>query len=779
MKLIHIIAGLVWGILVQLSIAEMQLEVTSLFKEGAVLQQEQENPVWGTAKPGARIVVQFAGKEVAENADKDGRWLVRLPNLPASAESRTMRISAGDELIELHNILVGEVWLCSGQSNMAMAVRQTRNAEAEIASGDLPNVRVFTVERRASETPVRDCTGMWEISSPDTAGKFSAIAWYFGREIHRETNVPVGLIVSAWSGSAIEAWTSHEVQAELPELEPLFKTWEERIAAVSPEEAAAASEAYERDLEAWRNSNVAAQKPRRPIDPRFHHHRPAVLFNGMIAPLIPYGIRGALWYQGETNGLTPESAALYRLQLPMLVNDWRSRWGQGDFPMAWVQLPFTNAVKPDWPTIREAMRLTQAELPNTGMAVALDLGEERLLHPKNKQAYAHRLALWARAEVYGQDIAGLSPLPAGFRVDGDAVVVDFENADGLSAKDGGQVTGFELRAANTAWQPAKAVIDGGSVRIQNDALNAPVAVRYAWANYPDANLFNGAGLPASPFQLGAVAAQLAPAAAKKSLTPPPTHPPLEHAEIATLLEGSERLEIFLLMGQSNMKGRGVMPRKPLRDPRIVMMHKKNDEWFLARHPLHLTGDPATFAGHDNAGVGPGLSFAETLLRHRPNDRVALIPCAVGGTRIERWKRGAPLYEDALRRAKLALEAGPEGKTRIAGALWLQGEADSTPERVPNYAAALDQLIEDLRTDLEIDDLPFLVSTIAELKADVEQRKAINEILVDLPNRVSNTAAVDARDLTGHIGDLVHLDTPTQNEIGRRFARRYLQLPKDR
>lgn len=270
----------------------------------------------------------------------------------------------------------------------------------------------------------------------------------------------------------------------------------------------------------------------------------------------------------------------------------------------------------------------------------------------------------------------------------------------------------------------------------------------------------------------------APAKGKKSTTPPPTKPPLDPIEISELPEPFERLDIFLLMGQSNMKGRGVMPDEPLRDPQIVMMHKGTDRWFLARHPLHLVGDPETFEGHDNAGVGPGLAFAQTVAEARPNTRIALVPCAVGGTQIARWAKGQRLYEDAVRRAKLALEQGPEGKTRIAGALWLQGEADSKEERVPIYSEKLTALVDNLRADLGIDDLPFIPSTIGEMRESEGMRKAINEILLSLPDKRPNTAAVDARDLKGHIGDFVHFDTATQNEIGKRFAEKWLELSGD-
>lgn len=264
---------------------------------------------------------------------------------------------------------------------------------------------------------------------------------------------------------------------------------------------------------------------------------------------------------------------------------------------------------------------------------------------------------------------------------------------------------------------------------------------------------------------------------EKAGTPDLTHVSLEPADFAALPEKTERVDIFLLLGQSNMKGRGAMPETPLRDPQIVMMHLRTDDWFLARHPLHLVGDPVNFEGADNAGVGPGLAFAQTLAETDPKTRIALIPCAVGGTRLGRWQKGQKLYEEAVRRAKLALRQGPEGKTRIAGALWLQGESDSqTPERIAAYPAAIAKLIGDLRADLAIPDLPFLACTIGELKPEsAKERAAINEILLKLPEDVPHTACIDSRSFAKDIGDRVHFDTPTQEEHGRRFADAYLRL----
>jgi hypothetical protein len=266
---------------------------------------------------------------------------------------------------------------------------------------------------------------------------------------------------------------------------------------------------------------------------------------------------------------------------------------------------------------------------------------------------------------------------------------------------------------------------------------------------------------------------------QRAQTPPPTKPPLAPADIASLPAGTDRLELYLLMGQSNMKGRGFMPEEPLRDPRIVMMHRKTDEWFLARHPLHLVGSPIDFEGHDNAGVGPGLAFAQALARKLDGARIALIPCAVGGTPISRWAKDQRLYDDCVRKAKLALSQGPAGKTRLRGALWLQGEAESRSEElIAAYPAALADLVDRLRADLGLPELPFVASTVGEMRPAPELNQklaAVNRVLLDLPDQRPNTACVDARELKSHIGDYVHFDTAAQEEIGRRFAAKYLEL----
>ena len=771
------------------SLPAAELRVANLFSDGAVLQRGMAIPVWGTAAPGERIRVNFGGQNRETTVADDGRWRITLAAFDASTEPRMLTITGAGEEIRIKDILVGEVWLCSGQSNMAMRVDLARDAEKEKAASDLPLIRVHTVAYAPARKPASTSEGEWVAASPATVGRFSATAFFFGRELQRKLGVPIGLIVAARGGSDITTWTSRPVQESVAELQPLFRAWEEKVRVYTPEIEAAVKAAYEKEFPKWRAAMQAAAKAghkrplkpeaaRTPVHPADHHHHPATLFNGMIHPLIPYAVRGAIWYQGESNAFTEETSALYEKQLPLLIKDWRNRWGQGDFPFAWIQLPFSSARQVAWARIRESMRRALS-VPNTGMAVTLDLGEENLLHPKNKQAFAHRLALWARAKVYGEDITWSGPLFKGARPGEKGVLLRFEHADGLKAI-GEPLVGFEYRSDDDEWKAASARIHNDRVVVQAPKDTTLSAVRYAWGNKPKHNLVNAVGLPASPFvtEFAAVKSSATPQKRKRKPAPPDlVKTPLVPANITKFPGDTKHLEIFLLMGQSNMKGRGVMPAKPLNDPQIVMMHKPSDGYFLARHPLHLTGDPKDFSGADNAGVGPGLTFAKAMAKARPDIRILLIPCAVGGTQVAAWQRGRRLYEEAIRKAKLALKQAPKGKARIAGALWLQGESDSTTkEKLAAYRERLDQMINNLRADLNLPQLPFIACTIGELKeSNVNDRKTINAILLDLPNRVSHTGCVDSRKFAKSIGDKVHFDAATQNEHGRLYAEKFLQM----
>ncbi len=481
--------------------ARADVQLHPLFSEHAVLQRDHVVPVWGWADPGEEVTVSLAGHRARTAAGADGRWLARLPRM-AAAEGLTLTVQ-GRNTLTVPDVHVGEVWLCSGQSNMAWPVSRSRDFEKERAAAAYPKIRMFTVGRTAARVPQERCAGSWQVCSPETVGAFSAAAYFFGREIQAKLGVPVGLINSSVGGTPIEAWTSAEAQYGVPELEALFTRWDQRAAEFNP---LAAWTTYHRRAAAHPTAVARAraegrpvpQAPRRPEWPRSDVHHPAVQFNGMIAPLVPYALRGALWYQGEANAGTEESGALYRLQLRLLVEDWRSRWGQGDIPFAWVQLPNFRTPARGWPAIRESM-LRALELPNTGMTVNIDIGDPGDIHPASKQEVGRRLALWARARVYGEALEWSGPLPAAVRARGAEMVVRFTHAEGLQTA-GGEPRGFEVAGKDGKWKRARARVEGRKVIAWSEDVPRPVAVRYAWEADPDGNLVNAAGLPASPFR---------------------------------------------------------------------------------------------------------------------------------------------------------------------------------------------------------------------------------------------------------------------------------------
>jgi sialate O-acetylesterase len=341
------------------------------------------------------------------------------------------------------------------------------------------------------------------VCSPETVGGFSATAFFFGRDIHRALGVPVGLINSSVGGTPIESWISRRAQEQTPELKAALELRQKEDARFDP---VAARAKYEKDLAAWKEAAAKARAegktpppaPRDPVAIRARKGDIGGLFNGKIAPLAPYGLRGMLWYQGEANS-TPPTAPFYRHQLPLLIKDWRARWG-AEVPFAWVQLPNFEGAGRDWPTVREAM-LHTLRLKDTGMAVAIDIGDPRDIHPTNKQEVGRRLALWALGTVYGQKVAAVcGPLPVGHEVRGGEIVLSFKHSDGgLVAKDG-DLKGFLIAGDDRQWKPAQARVAGDKVIVSSPLVAKPVAVRYAWENNPVCNLYNGAGLPASPFR---------------------------------------------------------------------------------------------------------------------------------------------------------------------------------------------------------------------------------------------------------------------------------------
>ncbi|MBV9868500.1 MAG: hypothetical protein JO316_24355 [Abitibacteriaceae bacterium] len=606
--------------------------LSPLFSDNMVLQRNANVPIWGTGDVGEQVTVSIAGQQANTTADENGHWMVKLTPLPPG---QTLEMTVkGKNTVTVHNIAVGELWVCSGQSNMEFTVSRGMNAQVEIAAANYPLIRMFTVKRTVAEQPRTDVSGRWDVCSPQTVGRFTAVGYFFGRDLHKALGVPIGLIHSSWGGTPAEAWTNYAVLAQDPQLKPILTRWDQLIANYPQ-----ATQQYEQKLADWKiaadrakaDGKRESRKPAAPEGPD-SPHRPASLYNGMIAPLIPYGIKGVIWYQGESNA---GNAKLYQKLFPTMIQNWRHNWGEGDFPFLFVQL--ANYMKREeqpsesnWAELREAQTMTLSQ-PNTAMAVTIDVGEAGDIHPKNKQEVGHRLALAALGTTYGQKVEYSGPLYDSMTVDGNKIRIRFKHtASGLGTRlvasshppiplktDGeetefadiprtfyelssrfwklGEFTnftpffrqsgkrttryeaavalarilddlpnieatiikkhqndpvdqraqaykeandfiqslttefaddmqqfvgvvgadppapsqfivnpyrlqGFAIAGADKKFVWADAKIDGDTVVVQSDQVPQPTTVRYAWANNPAANLYNGAGLPASPFR---------------------------------------------------------------------------------------------------------------------------------------------------------------------------------------------------------------------------------------------------------------------------------------
>jgi sialate O-acetylesterase len=445
--------------------ARATVTLPAVFSDHMVLQRDRAVRVWGWAAPGEEVRVAIDDQRWLATADGDGNWSVTLDPHKAGGPHQ-LRINA----TVFEDVLFGDVWVCSGQSNMQWSVQQAANPQEEQAKADHPQIRLFQVPLTSSESPLATIGNGWAVCSPQSVGNFSAVAYFFGRELNSKTGVPIGLVNTSWGGTPVESWMSRSALRRIPETSRMLDEHLARVA--DPQLMASAT-----DLQKNRS---------------WH---PGALYNAMIAPFTPFAIRGAIWYQGESNTNDPE---LYSRTFPAMVRDWRRAWGQGEFPFYFVQLA-SFVGNAGWPGLREAQTMT-LELPNTGMAVTLDIGDTRDIHPKNKQEVGRRLALWALRDVYRQKVVPSGPLYSGMATNGSKIMVSFEYGEGLRTSDGGELTGFEVAGADGNFVPATARIVGDRVEVSSPQVPVPMQVRYAWASDPKCNLVNGAGLPASPFR---------------------------------------------------------------------------------------------------------------------------------------------------------------------------------------------------------------------------------------------------------------------------------------
>ena len=466
-----------WLLTLLLSLAAMTAQAdvkpAGIFSSDMVLQRNRNIVIWGWADKGERVSITFNKLTKKIKADVSGKWKLVFPPMQAGGPY-DMKVQ-GKNVLTFNNILIGDLWICSGQSNMGMSVKNSNDAEKEIAEANFPEIRLMNVPRNMPSEPVDDIkTASWKLCSPETIPGFSAVAYFFGREVYRELDIPIGLIHTSWGGSNVEAWTSMEYLTRVEK----YRNYPEVL-----------------------KETVGKQEQGADIHPNKIH---TSLFNGMINPLVNLPVKGVIWYQGESNGY---EGMLYRALFPNMIQNWRDKWKQPDLPFLFVQLANYKEVpetpgNSNWAKLREAQLMTLS-VPNTAMTVAIDVGDAKDIHPKDKQTVGYRLSRNALKLVYGKPVADSGPIYTSMKTNGNKIILNFKHVEGgLVAKDRyGYLKSFAIAGQDKKFYWAKAMIKGDQVVVYCDQVSHPMAVRYAWAENPgDANLYNTEGFPASPFR---------------------------------------------------------------------------------------------------------------------------------------------------------------------------------------------------------------------------------------------------------------------------------------
>jgi sialate O-acetylesterase len=499
--------------------AQAKLKLPAIFSDHMVAQAGKPVAIWGWASPGEEVTVSLAGQSQTTPTKADGTWKVVLGKLAPSSQAQTLTVK-GSTTLTVNDVLIGEVWLASGQSNMEMQIKgklhgSVDRADEVIAAANYPGIRMFVHDAPFAiyelpvppREPLANRAGAWRVCSPQTVADFSALGYFFARDLHQQLGVPVGVISAAVGGTPIEAWTDVAAQQAVPALKPVLDDWQKRLVNFDPERE---QKKYLAAKTAWLKERSEALKSGQPASKAPSPFKnsgvmaPGALFNGVIAPLVPYTLRGCIWYQGERNALGPMSGC-YGLQLRTLIADWRARWGD-EFYFAWAQLPRFQKEQqaPSEPKgwgvlVRDEMRKTLA-VPRTGMAITIDYGGEKDGHPTNKADFAARFSPIVLHDVYDKEIPIWSgPIFHSAQRDGDRMVIEFDHAEGLKAASG-ELSGFAVAGSDQKFVWANAAISSRKVIVSSKAVPEPVAVRYGWAANPKCNLINGAGLPASPFR---------------------------------------------------------------------------------------------------------------------------------------------------------------------------------------------------------------------------------------------------------------------------------------
>ncbi len=517
MRLIPLIVAV--GLSFAVVSARAEVKLPAILGDHMVLQRGTRVPFWGRAEAGEKVTVTVGSSSASATTGDDGKWSTSVDDLAASDQPIDITV-AGKNVITLHDVLIGDVWVCSGQSNMEFHVENAHNAKEALPQADVPTLRLFKVKETVAFEPQEDCIGKWVRCTPDSVKTFSAAGYFFARDIQDDQHVPIGLIGTYWGGTPAEAWTSLDglkAETSLATLVEKFDAIKSSLPALREKFENETLPAWQKAHDAWQ-ANPSGREPRRPGAPYESAGTPTVLSNSMIAPIIPYAIKGVLWYQGEAN--TP-NAKQYDTLFPAMINDWRKRWGRGDFPFIWAQLTSYMARLPEptqtdtgWPRLREAQSKTLS-LPNTAQAVIIDLGMWTDVHPKDKLDVSHRFALAARHIGYGEELVYAGPQFRSMKIDGSSAEITFDHVGaGLTiaaapstqpdvppAAPLHELKGFAIAGDDHKFVWATASIRGdNTVLVTSPQVKEPKAVRYGWADNPEVNLYNKEKLPASPFR---------------------------------------------------------------------------------------------------------------------------------------------------------------------------------------------------------------------------------------------------------------------------------------
>lgn len=476
-----------------------QIKLPALIADNMVLQQKTNVTLWGWATEGETITVTVGWnkKPVTVTAGRDGKWLVQVTTVAAGGPW-SLQFAAAADTIRINNVLLGEVWLASGQSNMEFFMGKTGNAsytgtinyQDEIKAADYPLIRMIDVANKVADEPQADFAGKWKVCSPQTADTFSAVAYYFAKAVHQSTGYPIGIINATWGGTPAESWTRKDILEKDSSFNVILQRYQQQC-----DEYPAALEKYKLELDKWKadTSKTKAAAPREPIGPR-SNKSPFKLYNGMIAPLLPYTCKGVIWYQGENNA---DRAFQYRRLFPAMIENWRNDFNNKKMPFYFVQISPHRSQNPE---IRDAQLYVLRHVPHTGMAVTIDNGDSLDIHPRNKKLVGERLSRWALKNQYDKkDTIASGPLYTSMQIENSKIRIHFDYAAGLYSKDGA-LKEFTIAGSDGVFVPAKAIIESNTVLVWSDAVQVPAAVRYAWRNIPFPNLYNKADLPASPFR---------------------------------------------------------------------------------------------------------------------------------------------------------------------------------------------------------------------------------------------------------------------------------------